>query len=439
VKEKIKSIILIILVINSLILTWLLIYYSPYNDHTTPLEYQTRLKFGKDLELRHVLKPKHLIIHSGDNQHYLVANNNILFKSLEEEMKNWSFHNFYPVYRVLDWEDIMENKEGIEIVFGPGLSNSLLMQIFIIPSDIIPLESINRVWITTDNNDNMIAYFLSDQMDKVYAAKPSVTNGMLNHYLNNINDLKDYSYYWQQEKEKVMVKTAFYLPNEEIKMNIVKKFYTPLSDDDFIQLLFIDPALVRKVYDKDYRDHILYTDGSRSLQVYPHQYYINYFYHSINDIPNPNDLQKDLQGAVRFVNQHGGWEGSYQLDSLEHLEQSNQSVLYFHQYLEGYPIIDEKEKYGEIVLNMSGGIAHAYQRAMILLDQNLATEEVLIFSGTELLRLLEEKGIFANDINLVELRYQVKRTKDYLELIPVWHVNYQDSQIFEIPAFQSGV
>ena len=438
-KEKIKSTILILLVINSLILTWFLVYYSPYNDHTTPLEYQTRLKFGRDLDVTNVLKPKQVVLHKGNNQHHILVNNNIFFKSLEQEMKNWSFHNFYPVYRVIDWQEMMENKQGIEIIFGSGLSNILLMQAFIIPSDIIPFESVNRIWITTDKNDNMIAYFLSDELDKVYAAKTSINHDMLNQYLNVGNDHISFEYYWGQDKDNVLVKPVFYLPKEEMKAYSFKKFYTPLSDDDFIQLLFIDPAIVRKVYDKDYKDHTLYTDGTRSLQVYPHSYYVNYYYHSSSVQQEMPDIKKELQGAVRFVNQHGGWEGNYQLESVKQIEESEQSLIYFRQYIEGYPLSTNKEKYGEIILRMNNGIVQSYQRALILLDQNFETKEVSIIDGTTLLHLLAEEGISTEDINLVELSYQVKRSKDYLELLPVWNVNYKDRQTIEIPAFQSGV
>ncbi len=66
-KEKIKSIILLLLVLNSLLLSGLLIFYKPSNTIESISEYIPRLKFGKDTTFKLVTNTYQFVIHYRDN------------------------------------------------------------------------------------------------------------------------------------------------------------------------------------------------------------------------------------------------------------------------------------------------------------------------------------------------------------------------------------
>ncbi|MFT9486668.1 MAG: YycH family regulatory protein [Tepidibacillus sp.] len=437
-KERIKSIILFVLVANSLFLTWFLIFYSPNNEKESPSEYVPRLTFGQELDVKQMIRPKQIIYHLGENSHSLSNTDSEDFKQLEADFDHWSFYEITSISEPIDWTKMIEVEQGIEIVFPFSLPNSVLSSLYKI-STTMYLDQINRLWLVLDQNEKVIVYFISDQKDKVYQAETSISSKKLSQYIASGVNQPRYSYYWAFNKERnINTKPIFYLPNEGLEMKKVRKFITPVSIEDYIQLLFIDPSMVRKVYELGNKESVLYTDGSRSMQFFPNKRVFSYF-QPVTDNRKQLDWNNDLAASIRFVNQHGGWVGQYQLDDLGFAEATSQPYFTFQQYVGGYPLLTNKYLIGEINIQLVDGIVSKVEQSMTLLDQDLDTKYIKTSSGPELLKKLEQHKIDAKVITSIELGYQVEKKNDVLELFPHWRVRYNQNDEITIPAYEGGM
>lgn len=436
-KEKIKSIILLLLVLNSLLLSGLLIFYKPSNTIESISEYIPRLKFGQDTTLKQVTNPNQFVIHDRENGHFVINLDSYGHEMLVTEMEQWSFYNFSQVNEKIDWVDLIENRQGIEIIYPLSLPDSLMQSMFKVISSNEQINGINRIWIYGENDGNVGAYFISDEKDQVYKAQTSISSQKLTQYSHIAAGQPKYNYYWAyplDDKEKV--DQAYYLPNEGLTVEVQRKIMTPVAIEDFIQLLFIDPSLVKRI-EMENENNILFTDGNRSMQYFLDERYISFF-QPVTDNEREIDLNKDAYASVRYVNQHGGWDGEYLLDNIE--QASGSSFFRFKKYINGYPLLNDEGNYGTIKLKTTDGIVSAFDRSIIFLEN--ATQETRYektYSDSELFEQLTIRGVTEEDIANIELNYIIKTAFEFVLIDPYWVVYLTDGEIIKIPAYGSVV
>lgn len=432
-REKIKSIILFVLIINSLILTSLLNFYN-FNDNTVSLsEYYPQVKFGVNIELDELIKPTEIIFHLGDNTHTVVRADNSLYDTINKEMRSWTFYNISLEENIIKWDNIVKNNKGFEVIFSTPLINDALTTVFKFNSNNKNLVYINRIWVFQDNEENIQTYFISDGLDKVYIAKVLISDQILNNFFNEAKSEMVYSSYKSySESEEKLVQQMYYLPNEGLEIDSFTETYNTLSEKDLIQMLFIDPNSVRNVYEEAIKKTVLYTDGINSLQHNIREKYISY-YQPVLEYTDEFDLQKDTNSAVKFINQHGGWDGTYLLENVERKSEEDRTEIVFRKYINGIPLYEDEETYGVIKLKIFDGLVSIFQRSIILIDKSVS-EKNRTLSGNELLKLLNNQGVSETDIKTINLIYKVKRVKNEITLDPYWLINIRSEDTIEILA-----
>lgn len=437
-KEKIKSAILLLLVINSLVLTWFLIYDSPNNSSVSLSEYLPRIKFGQESELVQVIKPIKIISHFGENKHSISFPAMESFKKIEADMDHWFFHDFNMIYYGIDWKKMLEEKKGIELVFPDSLSNSLLSSFIKMSSTNLNIESVNRLWLTADDEDNVHAYFISEKKDQVIVSQTSISSQKLNQYLSYTKSQSKYSSYWVEQQKNLFVKQMYYLPIDGIDMKWYLKSYTPVSIVDFTQLLFIDPLVVRKIYEVENNENVIYTDGTRSMQYFFDEKYVSFYQPATGD-QTEFDLKKEAYTAVRFVNQHGGWDGTYYLKEIKRTEGNNQTLFQFLYFLDGFPLLHQEGNYGIIEIQLQDGAITQFQRSTLLLDTIIEKRQIKTMNEEELLNQLDQKEVKKEQIQSVELGYQMAVIQEGMAFYPYWRIQLIDGTVIEIPHDESVV
>lgn len=436
-KEKIKSIILLILVLNSLLLSGLLIFYKPNDAIISISEYIPRLKFGQDTNLKEVTKPSQFIVHDRDNGHFVINSDNYGHKMLVAEMEQWSFYNFSQVNEKINWTELIENNQGLEIIFSASLPDSLLQPMFKVISSYEQLDSINRIWLYVEQDGNVGAYFISDERDQIFKAQTSISSQKLNQYTYITTEQPKFNYYWSYPlDDNKLVDQVYYLPSEGLNIEVQSKVITPVAIGDFIQLLFIDPSLVKRI-EMENENNILFTDGNRSMQYFLDEKYISFF-QPVSDNDKEIDLNKDAYATIRYVNQHGGWDGDYLLDEIE--QSSGSTFFRFRKYINGYPLLNDEGNYGVIKLKTTDGIVSAFDRSIILLENS--TQDIrheITYSDIELFEQLAAMDILEENIAGIELNYIIKKAFEYVVIEPYWIVYLTDGEIIKIPAYGSVV
>ncbi|WP_339060783.1 two-component system activity regulator YycH [Tepidibacillus marianensis] len=434
-KEKIKSILLILLVLNSIVLTWILIYYSPNDGNATISEYLPRFRFGKESSMQEIVQIKQIILHFGNNQHTIIYPESKAYPTFLQEIKKASFYDIALHQQPVDWKTIIESQKGIELILPGDLPQDVLSSILMISSPPQVFDQVNRIWVTSGVDNTTVVYFLSDHDDKVYTAKTSLSMKNMETLLTPNQTLPQYSYLLSQSSAKKAIKKFYYLPEEELQIQIPRRTLVPISEDHLVQIFFLDPTGVRKVYDRKESQRMIYTDGSRSMQVYTGEHYLNYYQPVVN-VQRNLDRVKDLKTGINYINQHGGWEGNYYLTSLKTIG-SRQWEFQFNQYMNGIPVREDDLMPHQVQIN-NGSVSFVQIPTMLLIESESANH-VSLKKRAVLMGELKKENIASTDIDSMELIFQMVQKREFVEFYPYWEIILNNKKQVEIPADQSGV
>ena len=432
--EKMKTILLIVLVVSSLVLSWILIYFIPNNGNTDVAEFLPRYRFGQDQSMDRLTGFQQLVLHYGGNSHSvfypdMIGNNNQYYPLLQE-LKKESFYELIEPQGKLDWKEVVENQKGIEIILFGSYPQDVLKSMLLISFEKQMKEPIDRIWITVNAQQQVNVYFLNDQEGKVYQAKTSITPSRIHTLLEQTKNSPQYSYIASDSFGKGIPKFS-YLPEDEISLPVYQGSFVEVPDEHLIQLLFLDPTGVRKVDDRSDGQRLIYTDGSKSLQVYASQHMLN-FYQPVVRFQHALDLKQGLEMAISYVNQHGGWGGEYYLAFIR--STANQSWEFnFQPYTHGFPLTDNA--LFAIRVQVSNGMVGFYQRPTIKLLEKNTGSVVKLKKGIMIKEELKNRGITSDNLQSLLLTYHLIEEDELVTFYPYWKIVLKNQKQLEVPAY----
>ncbi|MBA9085959.1 regulatory protein YycH of two-component signal transduction system YycFG [Fontibacillus solani] len=415
-KENLKSLLLALLVVCSLIQSYFMIYRLPGSDPVVKTEndYIRTEDMGEELQVEGMLYPSQIALHLGDNRHTVFYPESTFYNLIYSRLKGRQFDGFqrYALENV-DWKDI-RSRIGVELDFGRGIPVALLQKVMQIASD--PLfegESISRLLIyNTENEDQVRVFFFSSQGDVVYeATKADLT-------IQDVRQQVDFGKDWIP----YTLENGYYIPEKPIDMIETGMTIGLYTTEQMQRSLFFDASITRYIREKDGSE--IYTDSKRSLQVKQDRNWINY-----TDPAAPatgeNNPGRNALSAVDFVNQHGGWNGQYRLERTEGVDTERHTVVFKQYYGLGqygaFPIIDLSTfHYGEITLEMRQGTITGYERSLIYPKGEAFKKKVVQLEGGDKLR--EQIAGLKQESRIVQLypAYVPSLTKEGLLLKPMW-------------------
>ncbi|MGW8958757.1 YycH family regulatory protein [Paenibacillus sp. NPDC055715] len=423
-KEHLKSWALILLVASSLVQSYFLIYRLPGSDSvfTSETNYVKTESMGQEKKIENLVFPDKMLIHQGQNKHTVfypgVAFYDLIFKRLESR----SFNSFQRrSIQSADWAQIRSENEGMELSFSGGVPVSLLERVMhLTPDSVFQGETINRIWIYIDEkNAKPHALFFSARGDVVYEA---------NQFDMTVEDIRQHVNFGKNAPLYELVDNQYYIPADNLE-TVQPVVYAGLFTTEQMQRnLFFDPGITRNIQEKDGSQ--IYTDSKRSLQIKQEQRWMSYTDPSAPGAGGSSSV-RDVLGAVDFVNQHGGWDASYQLKMKSSNE--NRTNVLFQQYYGSYPVLDTPSfRFGTILLEIQQETASVYDRSLLYLKGGeQSSKKVMLPGGETLKKQLEAvaKGKTIRDLTPV---YQPEVINDGLKLVPEWRVILSDGSVAEI-------
>ncbi len=431
--EKIKSIFLTSLVILSLLLIAFINMFDFNRDNTSLSEYYPQITLGDNKELEQILAPEKIIVHSLAEKHFLLNRNNPFYSLIYNEVKKFTFFTPVLVEEELDWNQLRNEKSGLELVFAHPHDSVTLKTIFYLTAGFPYMESIDRIWFFTDDMEDVNVYFISDERDLVYHARTINTTPLVGEYLTQMSGEQQFSYHRaSEEKQSKYVEKGYYLPVEGLVADHVSLGYLTFSENNIVQMIFSVPSSVRLFYSEDDKDSVYYTDGISSLKYYNEANAFSFYQPMLEEQTGIN-LERELAATVKFINQLGGWDGDYLLTLANKKIEESRIDFCFTKYIDGIPIYSEIENYGEIQAEAKNKVVSYYKRSTLLAKKTTRYTQINM-SGAELLEALAEQSIGEAEINNINLVYILKKSKSSLELEPYWIVEYDDSAVYMIAA-----
>ncbi|MDP5276051.1 YycH family regulatory protein [Chengkuizengella axinellae] len=421
--EKIKSVILTLLVFGSLFQSYLLVYSKPDFNPAVQDEYiDTRLN-GNHENVENMIFPKHIVLHFGEDKHTMLYPNFKFYNDIYEKITQRTFENFRPV-TIPSLERIkLKEYQGIELEFMDGIPIQWLQNTMQVKPENINLDvSVDKIWIYVTETQEIRALFFVDSGLQVFEATKVDLK---------VEDLYEFVGYGEFLSTYHTTNNGkYYLPDEPIEVVRLTVNYNDFERDQLVASLFVDPSITSTAVDNDGKEIIL--DGASVLEMNHKQFWMSY-----NDYETPvessSELLDDLLTSIQFANQHGGWSRTNLISKIP--EQTEQQIFRFQQYVKPAPNVvalpilpTDSFKLGYTEITMKEGVVTNYDRSLINLSSVTVNREPYTLQGGEALeQLVLEKEKNLNIINIFPAYYPI--IDEYILLIPSWAYELSDGTL----------
>ncbi|MDF2960342.1 MAG: YycH family protein [Paenibacillus sp.] len=424
--EKLKSVVLVMLVALSLLQSYYLSYSSPKFDPLVQEEYVKTEPIGTQSVLEELLFPDQVVLHLGNQQHTVLYPDTEAYKRVVENVRQRSLEGLRkttPSALGLNWDEIRNKQQGIEVRFRDGVPVNVLQRVMQLKGELPPENDvITRVWIFAKDTtkDDVRTILFTDTYNSMYEVlKADISAKDIERFVSLEGVLP--------KEEIIPYKMAgedYYLPLKPVTFPAVKLPFTQYSVDQLKRSFFVDPAITRKLSERDGSE--IYTDTKRGLKIKNDQRWMMYT-DPIAPVDSKEDLRDNLLSAVQFVNQHGGWNGKYSVYKVpQRLLPANQAFV-FRQYYKSLPIMNQRsDNIGFIKIVMQKGIVASYERSMMIPDFMKASSNESTLAGGEALDAKLNQYSKKSSVISVFPGYRPVINEQMMDLVPSWTVELRD-------------
>ncbi|MDQ1911151.1 two-component system activity regulator YycH [Paenibacillus sp. GD4] len=417
--EKLKTAALTLLVLLSLLQSYMLAYSDPNPEPVTREEYVKTDQLGPQAKLEDLLFPDHLVLHLGNATHTVVYPNTKLYGQIVETVNQRWLEGFRKVSASslgINWDDVRMKQQGVEIHFRDGIPMKVLGEVMQLKGE-IPADAdlITRIWLYAKDANEVRTILFTDTTSTVYeVGKADFT-------------VKDIERFVTVGEEYIPYKATsgeIYLPLKPLNVSAYRMPFTQFSAEQLKRSFFVDPAITRNLADRDGSE--IYTDGKRGLQLKTGQHWLTYS-DPVVPVEGRIDVMENLTSAVQFVNQHGGWYGTYTVQRVPQRVLPVNQAFIFRQYYESFPVINQKsDQQGFIKLALQKGIVTNYERSTIIPDLRAASRKDAQLAGGEALEEKLKEYSKRNTVYSVFPAYRMNVVDQAVELVPAWTVELRD-------------
>ncbi|WP_026573805.1 YycH family regulatory protein [Bacillus sp. UNC438CL73TsuS30] len=431
--ENIKSGILLILVMLSIVLTWNLWTYQPNYETMKNDNSVAEVSLSEKQEVQKILKPDQILYHV-NGHHYGTSNSD----ELEEIMKKLGQWTFLDVENYTNkagnLNNLLHGDGKAEILFPGEIPIAMYRSVLNFEERKIPSFNFDRIVINAEsfNKDFGTVYFVSSEHQQVFQSH--ISTGLLKEfqkdfYKRSVSLPRYFAY-------KPSSKKTIFLPEGETEMMEYQYLPRPLDSNEFKEALFDDPSFVQKSMLPHGEE---YTNDSSKMNINYDSNMLVYVNPTVeNQYPsNSYDLVKK---SIDFVNEHGGWTDPYRYVSKD---DSNQAVIFRLYSMDGYPVYNDQGA-SEIKEIWGKNEIMKYVRPNISLDLPLRSEtkKLVLPSGRAVLKVLEGKKNFnLGLLTRIALGYRMERDSQenkIIQLEPAWFYQYDGTWVQLTTVDQGG-
>jgi len=430
--EKVKSIILAVLVVLSVILTWNLWSYHPNVEEFENRNTIQEVAFSPKKDMKEIVKIDQTIFHM-DSKYFGTVSSEKMDKMMSV-IKNWKFTDFDNIpFAQIDVASIVEDRDNVQILYPGEISSELFASIYQIEGKNLPQFSFNQILIDfrISEGEHGTVYFISQEDKQVYSSH--VLASSINHFKNEF--MEEEKQYDQFFSLTTGTGQKIYLPENETEL--VNNQYltkTNVEADQLMNALFSNPSLVQKNF---ISTGVEYKDGQNLMRENNETHMITYIDPSEAENENKETNEDLLKQSIDFVNNHGGWTDNYRFVRFDKAKRT----LHFQIYgPDGYPVFGENSPISNMEIEWSSAGISRYYRNNFSLGLLTLKSVKTIESGHAALEKIQQRENYNPDLlEDIKIGYKMKMNVQtlLLSLEPSWFYLY-DGEWYPLASNEIG-
>lgn len=430
--EKIKTVILTILVILSIFLYYILWTHQGNYETLKKIPTVEPEMFGINKEVGEVVKPDRIYQHL-NGQHYGTTDS-IEINEVTNQLKEWEYSNIKNISPEIKSVSsfIQKQNHSMEIMFPGEIPFSLYKTLLNSTEDNnFDFDTILVSYDISKDKEGLV-YFISRNNGKVYESNVSASF---------IDDFKDFTNHVAMEDSiyttyfsyKVTKNNLIYLPENNSEMKRYNYLYKTIDSDKLKRALFSDPSLVQKSIIANREE---YTDDTGLLRIDKDTHVVSFLKPS-EVITDDTERNKLIQNSIEFVNQHGGWTNQYRYVSKNDDYHKATFRLYSSA---GIPIFDIEHKISDIqVVWENNDVKTFITSNLSTFGTDFDTTTTTLMSGKEVLKYLRgQQNIEMEKVQDIVMGYDMQvDSQSIVKLQPSWFYQY-DEKWYQIESLRIG-
>lgn len=429
--EPVKSIVLFLLVMLSIVLTFSIWTYSPDYKVIEQTEGKEIL-IGTQKKVEDVIKPYKALYSMDDKLTGTVSNG--AMKDIMNVFEGWNIldlvrvnNNISPSYI----NEMIRANNRMTVFFAGEIPFSELGSIFNFDEKELPETTFNRIIIDWTNyaNKEVQMYFVSSSNKSLLRSHVTMTN--INEFAKNIIEPAELqSAYKEIEREGY---TSLYVASDKIESVKYTYYMNELSPELFKNVLFSEPNVVQRNVESATFEK--YTDGLSLMTLDTRAKSLTYVYPAAESSERiePSKLFRD---SFDFINEHGGFTADYRYVSSN----PSKNQIDYQLYLQGFPVYSDQA--GTRISTVWGdNRIFRYKRPYFSLD--ISEKEIKeLPSGTEIVEKIQKlNNIVLSDVDEIAVGYYLTQDENLrlFTLEPSWFIIRNGSWILLTPEMLGGV
>ncbi len=433
-QERLKSIILIVLVCSSLFLTYQLWYGQQPAELTAGEDIYERVIIEQPRPPEQIVFPETIVI--------------------PVERGYYAFREGEQLYFKL-WKTLIDLLRSVLVINPEGTLSGypeeapLVLSCFMKPllpvgseSSLLPLlpaSNLSRLELKKDNETYWVRLYTADEGVLIDAKFTSEQADLIKELISLAETEKRFLHFRLTGDDatsasglKVAITGAIFLPQDQVDMVRLPVKPETINKEQLLKTFFIDYSLARSIEEKD--GAVIYTDGERGLRLTTGGF--EYSHPRLEEGEANQTIAEALNRSGALISYHGGWPAGLRLEKIEQARRGR-SVTYSAQwrmYHLGYPLYAAKPT--RIVFN-DRGLIHFNRLIYNIQALNQEHAEARVAATWQkalraaLAMVSAETGEQPEELKLeaFNLGYAVVAVGNELWAEPVWHLQLEGRRI----------
>ncbi|WP_157721813.1 YycH family regulatory protein [Tumebacillus avium] len=423
-KEKLKTLLLTVLVVTSLLFSLGIWSITPQYEAIDGPQFASNVAISDpsfERSLHNVLGPRSIYLHRGEDKHQVLFPGQ---SGYETGMELLTLATFFDIkletsFQDAEWRKLTGDGPSLQFDFDAVVPITLLneSELLHFTSRLEPFMNVKTFYLYPNGGNEFRAVFVANA-DMIYSANVVLPRDPFNRLFEAEKSAPLYKLYGSS------LLRHFYLPIKRPKVYSYSLDVNRVIDTErLVDSFFLDKSLTRRVVEREGSEIV--TDGNRVVRIDKLGQLIQYRNLSLEET-RFNQLEEDtgITNSLDFANAHGGFMGTVMIHQVRTIRPSEMvgRQFEFRPNVEGLSVIGDLSSVAVQVVN--NDVAAMRRSPLMTGAKPVRGPLIETLSGSEVIELVERNALLKTSrvTDVYQAYLMGDERRNHAQLRPVWVV-----------------